>query len=153
MSLTTLDDHSQWRIELRPAWQERRKRRSVNAKEAIAHQLDYVVKALELDAMVLADELGFPIAWAGDPDLAALLADAAMWTGPQERTLDAMTLEHIQTRFPHVQTHEIFFKSVRVPGQQDECKLIATGRSAVRGVGVEHASDGIKRIASISAQT
>jgi hypothetical protein len=57
--------------------QERRRRRSTNAKLAITYQLAHVRKEACLDAIVLADKDGLVVAEAGDVDLCDSLAAVA----------------------------------------------------------------------------
>lgn len=147
MSNPVMNELEGWTLDTRPQWQDRRGTRSTDRARAMQLQLDYVRDALELDAMVLADDLGLPVAASGDQELAGLLAEAALWTGPDDETLDPMTLEQIRSHHPGVKDNEVAWQFVDVPGLDGLCRLVATGRSAVRLVGIQHASNGIRRIA------
>jgi hypothetical protein len=139
-----------WTLDTRPQWQDRRGHRSEDRREAMRMQLDYVCEALSLDAIVLADDLGTPIAASGDSELASLLAVASMWTSPDDASLDPVTLELIRSTFP-VRDHEVAFQFVKLPGQDGLCRIVATGKSQVRMVGVQHVTHGLHRIASTCA--
>jgi len=109
-------------------------------------QLDYVREALSLDALVLADDLGTPIASSGDTELASLLAVASMWTSPEDESMDPITLDLIRSTYPAVRDNEVAWQFIKLLGQEGLCRIVATGRSAVRMVGIEHASVGLQRI-------
>ena len=141
-----INEIESWTLDTRPQWQDRRYRRSEDSCEAMQLQLDYVREALSLDAMVLADDLGTPIASSGDVDLASLLAVASMWTGPEDECLDPITLDLIRSTYPAVRDNEVAWQFVKLMGQEGLCRLVATGSSTVRMVGIEHASEGLQRI-------
>ena len=147
MTKIGMDEIEGWTLDTRPQWQDRRFRRSDNRFEAMQMQLDYIREALSLDAVVLADDLGTPIASSGNSDLASLLAVASMWTSPDDDRLDPITLELIRSTFPAVQDNEVAWQFMELSGQAGVCRLVATGRSQVRMVGVQHATDGLQRIA------
>jgi|GEM_PF-4081930 len=69
----------------------RRRNRSSLHREAVGHQLNHVAETLQLDAIVLADDLGRPLAHAGDPQLASMLAELALWSAPAADELDEAT--------------------------------------------------------------
>jgi hypothetical protein len=135
-----------WTLDTRPQWQDRRAARSEDRGVAMQMQLDYVRDALELDAMVLADDLGMPVVASGDRQLAERLAEAALWTGPDDEALDPMTLEQIRSDYPWVRDNAVAWQFVDVPGVSGLCRLVATGSSTVRFVGIQHASAGLQRI-------
>lgn len=124
----------------------RRRQRSSHQREAIAHQLTHVAQTLALDAIVLADDLGRPLAHAGNAELSALLAEMALWADPGDAAaLDEGTMLRVRAAYPELEKHHIVADSVEVPGAAGT-RVIAAGRSFARRIGVEHAIGGIERI-------
>ena len=147
MSNPVMNELEGWRLDTRPQWQDRRAERSEDRDHAMQLQLDYVRETLDLDAMVLADDLGLPVISSGDAGLAALLAEAALWAGPNDETLDPMTLDEIRRAYPDVRDNAVAWQFVSVPGLDGLCRVVASGSSTVRFVGIQHASAGLQRIA------
>ncbi len=56
---------------------ERRQRRSNDTRTALSYQLDYVRDEASLEAIVLADGMGLPLAASGDPQVCAELSALA----------------------------------------------------------------------------
>jgi hypothetical protein len=123
----------------------RRRRRAADAEAAVLLQLEHVRAELALDAMVLADELGLPLAAAGDAELAGVLADAAMWAAFADAAADALTLARLRELRSEIEPEHIArFAVSLVPGV--DAHLLAVGASPARRAAVERAAAGIERI-------
>ncbi|MEL6177488.1 MAG: hypothetical protein AAFS10_00975 [Myxococcota bacterium] len=126
-------------------------RRSTNrsnlAPEAMRLQLERVADVLELDVIVLADELGYPIAQAGDSELAKALANAAMWS-PGSNDVDPLVWRHVTQLAPHLEPSNVVSCTLRLAGMTTDCQLLAIGRSKARTVGLLYAASGLDRIAT-----
>lgn len=125
---------------------ERRARRSNVAGEAIGMQLQYLVELLNLDAILLADDLGLPISYAGNPQLADLLGQNVMWTTPRGPGIDPLSMSEIEMGFPHLVKEEIISHDLALPGMDSACRVIAAGKSLACGEAVQHAASSIQRI-------
>jgi len=125
---------------------ERRLRRSTDRDEALGLQIAHVMDILGYDAIVLADDLGFPVAQAGDPELADLLAQSAMWTDRHGPAVDGFVYNQVKQRYPDYEQHDVVSAVLDLPGMPSFCRVTAAGHSTVRSVGVQHAVDGIRRI-------
>ena len=130
----------------------RRQRRSAYVPHAVMFQLQHVLEVLELEAIVLADDLGLPVAKAGNEDLAELLADSAMWTDRHGPMIDTATREELQRRYPRFRDYEVASRVIDLPGPSSFFRLTAIGRSCVRYTGLEHAERGIRRILDEAAR-
>lgn len=132
---------------------ERRQRRSAYVPHAVRFQLQHILEVLDLEAIVLADDLGFPIARAGNAELAELLAGAAMWTDRHGPTVDDTTEDELRRRFPRFRDYEIASRVIDLPGPSSFFRLTAIGHSCARHTGLEHAERGIRRILDQAART
>jgi hypothetical protein len=124
----------------------RRIRRSSDRGEALSLQIAHVMEILGFDAIVLADDLGFPVVQAGDPRLADLLAQSAMWTDRYGPPVDTFVYGQVKERYPCYELRDVVSEVLDLPGMPSFCRLTAVGHSAARCVGVRHAADGIRRI-------
>ena len=127
------------------AVKERRRRRAKTPTEAMTFQLRHVADILSLDAIVLADDLGMPIASAGDPAITRMLADSAMWSAFSEDAVDEVSLETLRESRPDVEREHLSCRTVSIESQK--FSLLACGRSTGRHIGMEHAATGVERIA------
>ena len=127
---------------------DRRRRRSDIPHVAMRLQLRTVAEHLGLDAIVLADDLGLPLAFAGDPQLSDLLAQASMWTWSQNSPVDWFTRDCVAAVDPSIDEDD--FVSIKIPRQDQGgfWRVTAIGRRPDTSDGVEHAVTGIERIAS-----
>ena len=141
---------------------DRRQRRSESADEAIEYQLLHLAEALKLNAIVLADDLGYPIAYAGDSRLADLLGQSSMWTAPSaqdqvvdeplwfwpkdEPAIDPMVLDQIKARYPEAREWEVATGDVELPGVEYQCRVVAIGKQTDNGKVIGQAARGIQRI-------
>lgn len=123
----------------------RRRNRSSLHREAVAHQLSHVAATLGLDAIVLADDLGRPLAHAGDPQLASLMAELALWSEPGADALDESTLARIGALYPDLEHRHVVARRIALTGACG-ARVIAAGKSFARGIGVDQAVSGIRRI-------
>lgn len=124
----------------------RRRHRSRDTGEALGLQIAHVMEILGFDAIVLADDLGFPVVQAGDPQLADLLAQSAMWTDRHGPPLDTFVFGQVRQRYPDYEAHDVVSEVLDLPGMPSFCRLTAAGHSSASCVGVQHAADGIRRI-------
>lgn len=131
---------------MKPASRERRRIRSDDPDIAVELQLSHVADVLNLDALVLADDMGQPISGVGDSELGELLAAMVMWTGFSSE-VDPFTVEQIQEHDPTIEPDHIQVVTVDI-GEQQRLQLVALGRSIVTSIGLAHAADGIRRIRS-----
>lgn len=129
----------------------RRRNRSSLHREAVGHQLNHVAETLQLDAIVLADDLGRPLAHAGDPQLASMLAELALWSAPAADELDEATLTRIRALYPDLENRHVVAKRIALTGARGT-RVIAAGRSFARGIGVDQAVNGIRRICEDAGQ-
>jgi len=132
-------------------FERRSQTRSQIAPEAMKRQLERVVAVLDLDAIVLADELGFPIVKAGDPELAGVLASAAMWSSHRRRAgcnIDPLVFEQLQEIAPHLTEQDVVSCPLALPGLASATRLLAIGTSPARMVGLLYAASGLDRIAT-----
>ena len=127
---------------------DRRKRRSEDPVEAVDLQLEAAARDLQLEALVLADDVGRPLAQAGERSVTDVLASLAMWAEFNGGRVDELTLATLRTYDPtvdpgHVATHE-----VSVGGGAERLRLVALGRSLVRSMQLSRAASGVARIRS-----
>ena len=125
---------------------ERRNHRGTTPAEAVSLQLRHVAEVLELDAIVLADEMGSRVAHAGDATAARMLADGAMFSAYGKDSIDEITLESLKERYPGVRSYHVVSHRLQISGQNESFMVFALGRSAGRAVGLQHAVQGITRI-------
>jgi len=123
----------------------RRRNRSSLHRLAVAHQLAHVAETLSLDAIVLADDLGRPLAHAGNPELSSLLAEMAMWSMPSEDELDESTLRRVRALYPDLESRHFVARRIYLNGAIGT-RIIAAGKSLARQVGVDQAVRGVERI-------
>ena len=123
----------------------RRRNRSLLHREAVGHQLSHVAETLSLDAIVLADDLGRPLAHAGDAELSGLLAESAMWTMPDDDSLDEATMARIRVLYPDLENRHFVTRPIALNGEFGT-RVIAAGKSFARRIGVDQAALGIERI-------
>lgn len=128
-----------------PARHDRRNHRSAYVPHALRLQLEHVARVLELRAIALTDDLGLPLAVAGDAALSQLLADAVLWSrDDRDEPFDPHALELIQAHDPRLSDLDVASMPLQV-GEQ-ELHLVAVGTSRARYIGLEHAAQGIQRI-------
>lgn len=131
--------------------QNRRRLRSRDQLTAIDLQLSHVASVLDLDAIVLADDLGTTISCAGDKSLADPLAAASMWAHFGAATVgrfvvDDGWLAELHARRPELRASLFATDFVTLDATQGPLALVGMGRSVVTGVGVSHAARGVARI-------
>ena len=129
---------------MNPTPTERRRIRSDDPDIAVELQLSHVADVLNLDALVLADDMGQPVSGVGDSELGELLAAMVMWTGFSS-DVDPFTVEQIQEQDPSFEPVHIQSVTVDI-GNQERLQLVALGRSIVTSIGLAHAAEGIRRI-------
>jgi len=129
---------------------ERRQQRSHLPHVAMSLQLSHVAARLNLDAIVLADDLGLPLASTGDPELTELLAEASMWTSSDSTGVDWYTSAWLEAMA--LDQHNVTITSRLIPHQESYWRVTAVGPFAVTSDGLEHAVKGIKRIAALSSE-
>ncbi|MBH22965.1 MAG: hypothetical protein CMH57_00630 [Myxococcales bacterium] len=125
--------------------------RSQIAPEAMQLQLERVARVLDLEAIVLADDLGYPVVKAGDPDLADVLASAAMWSSHRRRAgcnVDPLIFEQLKALAPHLTEQDVVSCPLDLPGLGSATRLLAIGTSPARMVGLLYAASGLDRIAA-----
>ena len=120
----------------------RRLRRSESRHEAIGHHLCSVREEYELDAIVVADDMGRPLVQVGDAKLSQLLADSVMWSTDG---VDAWTLHEIRNCYPDLDEQSIVSRGVAVPGATG-VRVVGAGRSRSRHQALDHAAAGVDRI-------
>ncbi len=98
---------------------ERRTNRGTTPSEAVSLQLRHVANVLNLDAIVLADEMGSRVAHAGDPRAARLLAEGAMFSAYGSSSIDDVTLESLQQHYPGVRSYHIVSHRLQISGQSE----------------------------------
>ena len=124
---------------------ERRRIRSDDRDIAVEMQLSHVADVLNLDALVLADDMGRPLSAIGNSELGELLAAMVMWTGFSGE-VDEFTVEAIREHDPTAERSHIRSVTVELPGQTKRFQLVALGRSIVTSIGLAHAVAGLRRI-------
>ena len=124
---------------------ERRRIRSEDRDIAVEMQLSHVVDVLNLDALVLANDMGRALSRLGDSEVGELLAAMVMWTGFSS-DVDEFTVEAIQERDPTVEKRHIRSVTIDLPERDGQLQLVALGRSIVTSIGLAHAAAGIRRI-------
>ena len=120
----------------------RRRRRAQTAPMAVGYQLMHLVEQNALRAIVIADDVGMPLAHAGDAELSVLLAESAMWSGFATAAIDEMTLERIQQRYPEIDVGDVASQALGRAGVQ----VLAIGAEGTAVDAVRHAREGIARI-------
>jgi len=125
----------------------RRNRRAHTAPMAVGYQLLHLVNELSLRAIVIADDVGVPLAHAGDRDLSAMLADSAMWSGFASTSVDDMTLARIQQRYPDIELEHV------ASGTLGGTTVLAVGTHATSRTAIGRALEGIARICAATADT
>jgi len=120
----------------------RRRRRAHTAPMAVGYQLLNLVEEQTLRAIVIADDVGIPLAYAGDPALSALLAESAMWAEFAMTSVDDVTLPRIQHVYPDIESHHVAAQSIGRDGVQ----VLAVGTEEAPREAVSHAREGIARI-------
>ncbi len=125
---------------------DRRRRRSEVPHLAMDFQLKAVAARLGLKAIVLADDMGSPLAYAGDPGLAGILAQASMWTEARANGVDWMTRRWIEVVEPSVRDSQIFSALIPRRGSTDYWRVLAIGQTPETTDAVHRAVDGIERI-------
>ena len=123
---------------------ERRTRRSGERNEAMLLQLEHVREVLGFDALVVADDLGFPIVSAGDARLCLALADSAMWHDASGGAVDELTLETLQEVREDIIAADVHFERLEFPDAV--LTFLGVGRSMASFAGFEHAAVGLSRI-------
>ncbi len=113
---------------------------------AMDFQLKAVAARLGLKAIVLADDMGSPLAYAGDPGLAGILAQASMWTEARANGVDWMTRRWIEVVEPSVRDSQIFSALIPRRGSTDYWRVLAIGQTPETTDAVHRAIDGIERI-------
>ena len=124
----------------------RRRRRGRTAQEALTYQLLHVAEVLGLDAIVIADELGMPVAQAGDPEVSNILANSAMWAQFTNDDIDDISFEALSGQMPEVQKFHVVSIPINLPHVEGTSRLLLVGHSDGRSAGAEHAARGIGRI-------
>lgn len=124
---------------------DRRRIRSEDCDIAVEMQLCHVADILDLDALVLADDMGRPISSVGNSELGELLAAMVMWTG-FSGDVDEFTVDAIREHDPTIEESHIRSLTVEIPGDAEKLQLVALGRSIVTSIGLAHAAAGIRRI-------
>jgi hypothetical protein len=120
----------------------RRRRRADSAPVAVGHQLLHLQRERDLRAIVLADDVGVPLAQAGDASLSALLAESAMWSDFACSSVDPMTLERIQQRYPDIDSSHVAATPIGGAGVQ----ILAIGAGDYASQAGRRAHAGISRI-------
>ena len=128
----------------------RRQQRSHLPHVAMSLQLRHVADRLNLDAIVLADDLGLPLASSGDLQLTELLAEASMWTSSDSTGVDWYTSAWLEAMA--LDEHNVTIASRLIPHQNSFWRVTAVGPISVTCDGLEHAVKGIKRIAAFSSE-
>ena len=127
---------------------DRRLRRSEMPHVAMGLQLRFVAERLGLEAIVLADDLGTPLAFAGDPGLSGILAQASMWVGAEGPGLDWYAAAWLEEVDPSITSDDIVSVVIPRRGSAGHWRVTAIGRDPETPAGVVHAVTGIRRIAS-----
>ena len=115
---------------------------------AVGYQLLHLLRELPVGAIVVADDFGHPLAHAGDPELATILAESAMWSPFVEEKgdcVDELTLRRIQSRYPEVEGRHVASRPIETDDARG-ARVIAVGDEAVAAV--DRAIAGIARITS-----
>jgi len=109
-------------------------------------QLQHVRDIVGFDALVVADELGFPIVETGDPQLVSVLADSAMWHDFSDYGVDPFTMDALRDQRPELGVADVFVQRLRVQETGREIRFMGVGRSVASFAGFEHAAKGLERI-------
>jgi|GEM_PF-4446144 len=129
----------------------RRQRRATTAPMAVGYQLLHLTRELPVGAIVVADDFGHPLAHAGDPELATILAESAMWSpfvADSGDAVDDLTLRRIQARYPEVEGRHVASLEIETPDARG-ARVLAIGDEAINAV--KRAVAGIARITSGTA--
>lgn len=113
---------------------ERRSRRSEKPGIALQYQLEYTRDQARLEAVVLADDQGLPVAVAGDPAVCSELAAMAPW----------MTLQPRMPMPPLLRGADVTVRSFRLHGES--LHLAAVGGSVARDALLACSLRGVERI-------
>jgi hypothetical protein len=124
---------------------DRRRIRSDEPDIAVDMQLSHIAHVLNLDALVLADDMGQAVSQIGDTEIGELLAAMVMWSSVTGE-VDELTIEALQERDPTIKRTHVTRVSVDIPGEANRLELVALGRSIVTSIGLAHAAEGIRRI-------
>jgi len=127
-------------------WSDRRRRRSDIPHVAMRLQLRSVADRLGLDAIVLADDIGTPLACVGDPEISDLLVEAAMWPSQDDAAVDWFTRAWFEALDPTFEDSDVVSMTIPAPQRDTFWKVIAVGMSPETPGGVEQAVRGIERI-------
>ncbi len=122
--------------------QSRRRRRAHTAPMAVGYQLLHLTEQLGLEAIVVADDVGHVLAYAGNRHMASLLADSVMWRAFSTQAIDDLTLARIRQHYPYVDLEHVACESVGTAGV---C-IVAVSPSWACRAAVERARVGIERI-------
>ncbi len=125
---------------------DRRKIRSTHRDLAVEMQIAHVADVLGLDALVLANEFGQPLAGVGSPDVTEVLASLGMWAEFNDGDIDELTFELLSHRSPDFREEHVTTQEIKLPMGGETLHLIALGRSICASIGLAHAAQGITRI-------
>lgn len=124
---------------------DRRRIRSDEPDIAVDMQLSHVADVLNLDAIVLADDMGTALSRIGDSEIGELLAAMVMWSSVTGE-VDELTIDALREHDPTVERSHVARVVVDIPGEGNRLELVALGRSLVTSIGLAHAAEGIRRI-------
>lgn len=125
---------------------ERRRRRSNNAFEAITLQLQYILEEQGLTCFVLGDDRGLLVAHAGhDSDAHVLAAYAPVIAACNDKDEFFDALDGVGVHIPEVNAANVAFRTFEVDGHTMHLAIHNTGKS-LNHADVYRAVGGVRRI-------
>lgn len=125
---------------------ERRRNRSDHPIKALQLQLEYVCQRLSLDALVLSDDLGDPVAAVGREDLVENLSIQSPWiVGRPEWEIDE-ALSYLWDVYPNLTSDKVSARSIAIEMEGERLILVGIGKSKYLDAWIEHAAVGVNRI-------
>jgi hypothetical protein len=125
---------------------ERRQSRSPHLIQALHHQMQYVQTRLGLEAIVLADELGQVLAWAGERDLCSRLGLEAPWLAATPESRRRESLAMLWDIYPGLDARRVHVRVVLTEPFAEPLALCAIGDSVYLAGWMDHVARGVRRI-------